>query len=142
MYRMIENLRNLRQFLLLASLLLISEWASAQVTADFTSNTASGCSPLIVNFSNLSTGTGLSYSWNLGNGNTSVSENPSASYINPGTYTSMPNIHAWPSALISNASDNRGWAMYGMARIHCNRVCYRLLPQSIPYWSLFGSSDC
>ena len=87
MYRMIENLRNLSQFLLLASLLLISEWASAQVTADFTSNTASGCSPLIVNFSNLSTGTGLSYSWNLGNGNTSVSENPSASYITPGTYT-------------------------------------------------------
>jgi len=87
MLRMIENLRNLSQFLLLASFLLASQVATAQVTADFTSNTSSGCSPLIVNFENLSTGTGLSYSWSLGNGNTSVSENPSASYINPGTYT-------------------------------------------------------
>jgi PKD repeat protein len=84
---MIENLRNLSQFLLLAFVLFASQLVTAQVTADFTSNTASGCSPLIVNFSNISSGTGLSYSWNLGNGNTSVSENPSASYINPGTYT-------------------------------------------------------
>lgn len=59
----------------------------AQVTADFTANTTSGCGPLIVNFQNLSTGSGLTYQWNLGNGNTSVSENPAASYINPGTYT-------------------------------------------------------
>lgn len=59
----------------------------AQVTADFSANTTSGCSPLIVNFENQSTGSGLSYSWDLGNGNTSVSENPSASYITPGTYT-------------------------------------------------------
>ena len=87
MNRMIENLRNFSQFLLIASSLFAGQLATAQVTADFTSNTASGCSPLIVNFSNLSTGTGLSYSWSLGNGNTSVSENPSASYINPGSYT-------------------------------------------------------
>lgn len=87
MYRMIENLRNLTQFLLFVFFLFASQLAAAQVTADFTSNTTSGCSPLIVNFQNLSTGTGLSYSWSLGNGNTSVSENPSASYVNPGTYT-------------------------------------------------------
>lgn len=69
------------------TLVLLSGSAIAQVTADFTANTTSGCGPLIVNFQNLSTGTGLSYSWDLGNGNTSVSENPSASYITPGTYT-------------------------------------------------------
>src|SRR5690606_10838449 len=27
------------------------------------------------------------YQWNLGNGNNSTAQNPSASYINPGTYT-------------------------------------------------------
>ena len=60
----------------------------AQVTADFTANTTAGCSPLIVNFQNLSTGSGtLTYTWNLGNGNTSSSENPAASYLNPGLYT-------------------------------------------------------
>lgn len=61
--------------------------ALGQVTADFNAPITSGCSPLIVNFQNLSTGSGLSYQWDLGNGNNSVSENPSASYINPGTYT-------------------------------------------------------
>ncbi|TNF25784.1 MAG: PKD domain-containing protein, partial [Bacteroidetes bacterium] len=58
-----------------------------QVNADFTANVTSGCGPLIVTFENLSTGSGLTYQWNLGNGNTSVAENPAASYINPGTYT-------------------------------------------------------
>ncbi|MBL4586041.1 MAG: PKD domain-containing protein, partial [Flavobacteriales bacterium] len=59
----------------------------AQVSADFEADETSGCSPLIVNFQNLSTGSDLSYQWDLGNGNTSVSENPSASYINSGTYS-------------------------------------------------------
>ncbi|MFC2176227.1 PKD domain-containing protein, partial [Bacteroidota bacterium] len=59
----------------------------AQVNADFNAPVTSGCSPLIVNFQNTSTGSGLSYQWNLGNGNNSTSENPSASYITPGTYT-------------------------------------------------------
>lgn len=84
---MIENLWSFRRVLLFVPLLIASVSASAQVTADFTASTTSGCSPLIVNFENLTTGSGLTYQWNLGNGNSSVSENPSASYINPGTYT-------------------------------------------------------
>ncbi|MDP6908944.1 MAG: PKD domain-containing protein, partial [Flavobacteriales bacterium] len=74
--------------LLLCSTVLLSPFLTfAQVTADFSAPLTSGCSPLIVNFQNESTGSGLSFEWDLGNGNTSVSENPSASYINPGTYT-------------------------------------------------------
>lgn len=87
MIRMRETLRKLLMKVVLLTLLIGYQNAFAQVTADFTANTTSGCGPLIVNFENLSTGTGLSYQWNLGNGNTSVAENPSASYINPGTYT-------------------------------------------------------
>ena len=82
-----ENLQSLGKTILCISLLLCSVVGYGQVTADFTAPTTSGCSPLIVNFQNLSTGSGLTYQWSLGNGNTSVSENPSASYINPGTYT-------------------------------------------------------
>ncbi len=87
MIRMRENLQSLGKTILCISLLLCSVVGYGQVTADFTAPTTSGCSPLIVNFQNLSTGSGLTYQWSLGNGNTSVSENPSASYINPGTYT-------------------------------------------------------
>lgn len=87
MNSMEENLTRLMRFTLCIGLLLTTYSAFAQVNADFTANNTSGCSPLIVNFQNLSTGSGLTYQWNLGNGNTSVAENPSASYINPGTYT-------------------------------------------------------
>ncbi|MFT5919262.1 MAG: PKD repeat protein [Granulosicoccus sp.] len=60
----------------------------AQVTADFTANVTSGCSPLVVSFQNFSSGAGtLSYTWDLGNGNTSTGENPAASYFDPGSYT-------------------------------------------------------
>ncbi len=66
----------------------IAQFSFAQVTADFTTINTDGCGPLIVQFNNLSTGSGtLTYSWNLGNGNTSTSTSPSATYITPGLYT-------------------------------------------------------
>lgn len=60
----------------------------AQV-ANFSSDKTSGCSPLIIQFSDLSTGTNSSttYLWTFGNGNVSNDKNPSAQYITPGTYT-------------------------------------------------------
>jgi len=62
--------------------------ALAQVNADFSAINTDGCGPLIIQFNNLSTGSGtLTYSWNLGNGNTSTAQNPSATYITPGVYT-------------------------------------------------------
>lgn len=59
----------------------------AQVTADFTSNAQSGCSPLTVQFTNLSSGPITSYNWNFGNGNTSNLPSPGVIYVTPGTYT-------------------------------------------------------
>ncbi len=56
-------------------------------TANFSSNTTAGCSPLIVSFQDQSTGNPVSWSWDFGNGNTSSLQNPSATYFTPGTYT-------------------------------------------------------
>ena len=60
----------------------------AQVpTANFSGSPLSGCSPLIVHFQDLSTGNPTGWNWNFGNGNTSVLQNPTATYFTPGTYT-------------------------------------------------------
>lgn len=61
----------------------------AQVNAAFTADRTSGCSPLVVHFSNQTTGAdgGATYHWDLGNGNTVVAENPQAVYTIPGSYT-------------------------------------------------------
>ncbi|MBL7892090.1 MAG: PKD domain-containing protein [Bacteroidia bacterium] len=58
-------------------------------TADFTANKVSGCSPLIVKFTDLSSGGGgtATWKWDFGNGNTSTVQNPTETYTNPGTYT-------------------------------------------------------
>lgn len=87
MIRPLQTLNIALKLLVVFLVALASINTNAQVTADFTANITSGCGPLIVNFENQSTGSGLTYQWNLGNGNTSTAENPSASYINPGTYT-------------------------------------------------------
>jgi gliding motility-associated-like protein len=69
---------------------------TAQPVADFTALVRSGCSPLSVQFSDLSSGNPTSFSWSFGNGNISTFQNPSAIYIVPGTYT--------VSLTVSNAS--------------------------------------
>ncbi len=56
-------------------------------TANFTAATVSGCSPLIVDFQDLSSGNPTKWSWDFGNGGTSSLQNPSATYFTPGIYT-------------------------------------------------------
>lgn len=68
-------------------LLLQSTALQAQITAEFTANNLSGCSPLTVQFAELTTGSVNSYNWDFGNGNTSTLPNPGVIYVNPGTYT-------------------------------------------------------
>jgi len=55
--------------------------------ANFSASPVAGCSPLIVNFQDASTGSPTSWSWDFGNGNTSTAQNPTVSYFTPGTYT-------------------------------------------------------
>jgi PKD repeat protein len=54
--------------------------------AIFTPSTYEGDAPLTVNFTNSSTGTGLTYAWSFGDGTTSTSENPSCTYAEGGVY--------------------------------------------------------
>lgn len=60
---------------------------SAQINADFSANITSGCSPVVVNFTDLSTGNPTAWFWDFGNANTSTLQNPSAAYVTPGQYT-------------------------------------------------------
>ncbi len=57
------------------------------VTANFSANNTSGCAPLNVNFSDLSTGPVTSWSWNFGDGGNSTSQNPAHTYNAAGNYT-------------------------------------------------------
>ncbi len=61
-------------------------YAQAPV-ASFTASKTAGCSPVVVQFTDQSTGTPTSWHWDLGNGGTSTLQNPAATYITPGTYT-------------------------------------------------------
>jgi gliding motility-associated-like protein len=67
-------------------LLLFTHTGAQAVVANFTADFTSGCSPLVVHFTNTSSGA-TSYAWNLGNGTLTPGINPSTSYITPGTYT-------------------------------------------------------
>jgi len=58
-----------------------------QPVADFTSDITSGCFPITVNYQDLSTNSPTSWLWDFDNGNTSVLQNPSAVYLDTGTYT-------------------------------------------------------
>src|SRR5580658_4174128 len=63
--------------------------ASAQPTAGFSADKTGGCGPLVVHFTNQTSGAGAtgSYRWDLGNGNSSVAADPVATYTQPGSYT-------------------------------------------------------
>lgn len=57
------------------------------VTSNFEGDSTSGIMPLLVNFTDLSTGTVNTWDWDFGDGNTSIEQNPSNEYINTGLYT-------------------------------------------------------
>ena len=59
----------------------------AQLTANFSATTVAGCAPLLVNFTDASTGNPDQWEWDLGNGTISYYQHPSLTYFNPGVYT-------------------------------------------------------
>ena len=62
--------------------------ALGQLTAGFAADKTGGCGPLVVHFSNLTSGAGAaaSWQWDLGNGNSAVVADPVATYTQPGSY--------------------------------------------------------
>ena len=69
------------------ALLIISSICKAQPNADFTATPTAGCTPLVVNFTDLSGNNPTQWQWDLGNGTLSFLQNPSVTYFNPGQYT-------------------------------------------------------
>lgn len=74
---------------LFAIVLLMPAWIFAQLKADFSLDKTGGCAPLVVTFSNRTTGASANakYEWNFGNGNTSGLQNPAASFYDEKTYS-------------------------------------------------------
>ncbi len=71
---------------LIIVLLLVFTGEAVGQTASFTASQTTGCAPQVVYFTNSSSAGATSYSWNFGNGATSVLKNPSTTYTSPGTY--------------------------------------------------------
>jgi PKD repeat protein len=57
------------------------------ITAEFSGTPTSGCAPLTVNFTDLSTGEITSWDWTFGDGGTSTDQDPVYTYNNAGNYT-------------------------------------------------------
>ncbi|MEM9983688.1 MAG: PKD domain-containing protein, partial [Bacteroidota bacterium] len=88
------HLGNIRKWSMGMGLWVLTFWMcigalslKGQVNANFTADATSGCAPLTVRFTDLSTGNPDTYLWNFGNGNTSVFDDVIATYTTPGTYT-------------------------------------------------------
>ncbi|HEU4901872.1 MAG TPA: PKD domain-containing protein, partial [Flavisolibacter sp.] len=68
--------------------LLLAVFAVAQApTPTFTATPVAGCSPLVVKFTDNSTGNPTAWFWDFGNNATSTLKDPSTTYFLPGTYT-------------------------------------------------------
>jgi PKD repeat protein len=60
--------------------------------ASFSANPTSGASPLVVNFTDTSTGQPTGWSWDFGDGASATSQNPSHTYTAAGTYAVSLNV--------------------------------------------------
>ncbi|MEM6272030.1 MAG: PKD domain-containing protein [Bacteroidota bacterium] len=89
---------NRRNYLFSLLLLVLPVIGLAQPTAIFTATPVSGCSPLVVQFTDQSTGPVTSWFWDFGNGNTSTLQNPAAVYVTPGTYTVTLTVSDGPNS--------------------------------------------
>lgn len=65
---------------------VFSTYVAAQPVANFSGTPISGCVPLVVNFTDLSTGNPTAWKWDLGNGTISVLQNPAVTYFTAGQY--------------------------------------------------------
>lgn len=80
-------LKSLAVILCLISLSAFTAVFGQAPVANFSASSTSGCSPLIVNFTDLSTNNPTSWSWDFGDGNPPINaQNPSYTFFNSGTY--------------------------------------------------------
>lgn len=60
---------------------------SAQPVPQFTASTTGACAPVVIQFTDQSTGNPAQWEWDLGNGTRSFQQHPSVTYMQPGLYT-------------------------------------------------------
>jgi PKD repeat protein len=65
----------------------VSHTTPSALSADFTATPTSGTAPLVVTFSDISTGNPTSRSWDFGDGSTATGQTAVKTYPNPGVYT-------------------------------------------------------
>jgi gliding motility-associated-like protein len=109
--------------LLCMCFLLFALQSTAQVKAGFTVSVQAGCSPLVVNFQDASTGNPTQWKWDLGNGVTSTNQNPVASYFDPGSYT--------VKLVVSNASGKDSIIQTNYITVYANPVANFSLDDSM-----------
>ncbi len=78
--------RGVRYALVTLLFFVCSYTKAQQLTPDFSATPVSGCAPVLVHFTDLSTGSPTAWKWDLGNGTISYLQNPSVTYFNPGQY--------------------------------------------------------
>ena len=66
---------------------LIFQWANAQVTANFSVSDSTGCAPFTVTFTDLSSGNIASWQWLFSDGQSSVLQNPTMTFVGSGFYS-------------------------------------------------------
>lgn len=81
------NILNSLKIFILTVLISGISIAKAQPSANFTATPLSGCAPLVVTFTDASTGSPTAWDWDLGNGTLSTQQNPTTTYFNSGFYT-------------------------------------------------------
>ena len=74
-------------FLFTCILIAFTGIAFSQPAANFSADIVSGCTPVLINFSDHSSGNPTQWKWDLGNGTISNLQNPSVTYFQPGKYT-------------------------------------------------------
>jgi serine protease len=84
--------------------------------ANFSGTPTSGCAPLAVGFTDLSTNTPTGWSWTFGDGGTSTAQNPSHTYTSAGTYT--------VSLTVTNAYGSDGETKTGYITINGGPTAY------------------
>lgn len=113
------------RLLQLTVLTLLTTAGSAQLDAAFSATPRTGCPPMVVSFTDKSTGNPTEWKWDLGNGTLSTEQNPKAIYLTQGKY----NVKLW----VTNAGGKDSLAQDEF-------VVVNSLP--VPYFSASDSTGC
>ena len=90
-------------------------------TADFSGNPTSGFFPLLVDFTDHSSGGVDQWKWYFGDGNTSTNQNPSNTYLNSGNYT-VSLTAVGPGGTDSIAKENYITVLVGIEELNTDKV--------------------